>query len=61
MNEAAKQAHPARGSLTGLEYVIANFKLEHEDLNECVAQLLKKSKDDLLAGGRDVKRRQRKN
>lgn len=30
-------------------------------MNECVAQLLKKAKDDLSMGGRDVKRRQRKN
>lgn len=40
---------------------IANYKLEFDDLNECVAQLLKKAKDDLSMGGRDVKRRQRKN
>lgn len=40
---------------------IANFKLEFDDLNECVSQLLKKAKDDFSMGGRDVKRRQRKN
>ena len=39
---------------------IANFKLEYTDLNECVSALLKKAKDENIAG-RDIKRRQRKN
>ncbi len=33
--------------------------LDFSDLNECVSALLKKSKDE-LNGGRDIKRRQRK-
>ena len=39
---------------------ISTYKLEFTDLNECVAALLKKTKDE-SASGRDVKRRQRKN
>jgi hypothetical protein len=46
----------------GIDFIVANFKLEYSDLNECVAQLLKKAKDDgSVGGGRDIKRRQRKN
>ena len=37
-----------------------SFALDFEDLNDCVAALLKKSKDEAGAG-RDIKRRQRKN
>ena len=39
---------------------IFSYKLEFDDLNECVAALLKKAKDENSAG-RDIKRRQRKN
>ena len=39
---------------------INSYKLEFEDLNDCVAALLKKSKDESSAN-RDIKRRQRKN
>jgi hypothetical protein len=39
---------------------LKSIALDYEDLNECVAALLKKSKDD-LGQGRDIKRRQRKN
>ena len=43
-----------------VDFDICSFKLEFDDLNECVAALLKKAKDD-FSQGRDVKRRQRKN
>ena len=36
------------------------YKLEYDDLNDCVTALLKKSKDENSAS-RDIKRRQRKN
>lgn len=35
---------------------IKTFKLDFDDLNECVASLLKKAKDD-NSQGRDIKRR----
>lgn len=40
-------------------FSISNYKLEHEDLNECVSALVKKVKDD-PSSSKDVKRRQRK-
>lgn len=39
---------------------ISNFRLEYDDLNDCVSSLLKKAKDS-DAASRDIKRRQRKN
>jgi Homeodomain len=39
---------------------ISTYKLEYDDLNDCVAALLKKAKDD-NSSSRDIKRRQRKN
>ena len=39
---------------------ISDFKLDSDNLNECVEALLKKTKDD-NASARDIKRRQRKN
>jgi len=39
---------------------VSFITLEFDNLNDCVAALLKKAKDD-PSSGRDVKRRQRKN
>lgn len=39
---------------------LSNFKLDSDNLNDCVAALLKKTKED-AQGERDIKRRQRKN
>jgi hypothetical protein len=35
---------------------ITTYKLEYENLNDCVAALVKKAKDD-IAANRDIKRR----
>ena len=35
---------------------IASYKLEYANLNDCVAALVKKAKDD-IAANRDIKRR----
>lgn len=43
----------------GISLNFEQIGLDFSDLNECVNSLLKKSKDD-INGGRDIKRRQRK-
>jgi hypothetical protein len=45
---------------SNLNIDLKSLSLDFENLNDCVAALLKKSKDE-CGSGRDIKRRQRKN
>lgn len=47
-------------SSLALNFDVKQLSLDFDDLNDCVAALLKKSKDE-NGSGRDIKRRQRKN
>ena len=45
-NESSMELSTKQTSQASLPFDISNFKLEFEDLNECVSALLKKAKDD---------------
>ena len=53
--KSKEQALATEPKLIQKVFDMKNFKLDFDDLNECVAVLLKKAKDD--NGGRDIKKR----